>query len=228
MKRYWDYSEQGRAGMSSETVESLLKAELMEAGVEDVKPIELEAIPDVTVAKKVAWKVGYDSKYGSKSHFDCVFETQDQALAFVALKPQHSEYDYNIGSNYIYPVAVSGLCVEQAEMFDHASVLTVTPQLQQIAAIKKRNEELSNDFREKSKAISNVCDGVWENWHDCGSKKLDVERIQDTYREYLGICDGNADAAMKFLRKTFGDERVNRAIEWLGDNIGIDGEQQND
>lgn len=214
--------------MSSETVESLLKAELMEAGIEDVQPLELEEIPDVTVAKRVAWKVGYDNKYGSKSHFDCVFATQEQALAFVALKPQHSDYDYNIGNNYIYPVAVSGLCVEQAEMFDHASVLTVTPQLQQIAAIKKRNEELASEFREKSKAIANVCDGVWEDWNNCGSKKLDVERIHHTYSEYLGICDGNAEAAMKFLRKTFGDDRVNRAVEWLGEEFGVFGEKTND
>lgn len=221
MKRYWDFSEQERAEMTRENVESLLKFELMEAGVEAVAAVELEEIPEVTVTKKTMWRVGHDGRYSSKGNFDCLFDTQEQATAFTKLNPSWSDYDWEVGNNYTYSVKSTGLCIESVEVCDHASVLTVTPQLKNIAAIKKRNEQATSEFNEKAKKVESVCDGVWDDWFECGNKKADALRLRSNYNEYLGMCDGNAETAMKFLRKTFTDERVDRAIEWLGDDLGL-------
>lgn len=221
MKRYWDYSEQERAEMTRETVESLLKFELMEAGVEAVVAVELEKVPEVTVSKKTMWRVGHDTRYSSKGYFDCLFATQEQAAEFAKLNPSWSDYDWEVGNHYTYAVGSTGLCIESVEVFDHASVLTVTPQLKNIAAIKKRNEQATSEFNEKSKKVEATCEGVWDDWFECGNKKSDALKLQSNYSEYLGMCDGNSDIAMMFLRKTFTDERVDRAVEWLGEGLGL-------
>lgn len=219
MNRYWDLSEQERANLTHEQVESMITVELMEKGVVKVDRPDLQDLPDVDVGKKVAYKVGYDGKYSGKDYFDCVFETPEAAQAFMALLPAKANYDYNIGSQWRYFHPVSGLCVERHELCDHTSVLNVKSLLERREAIKKANAAAMSDYNIASKAVDVALSGMWEDYHDCKDTKRRCDMVLETFREYVGICDGDKQKAMVFLSKAYNPGQLEEARKWHSDDL---------
>ena len=216
MKRYWDYTERERSEMTSEQVEQLLAVELMEKGVARVDPPILDEVDKVEVPKRTFYGVKHAGRYGSEEAFDCVFDTADQADAFLALKPKYRSHDYSIGAEYdtamdsVLSLASFPLCQPQ-------DVTNVKSRIEKSKSAKSANDKKLDDYSKALKTVTSATEGVWEDWRNLRQQTYDMRKVIVTFDEYIRICDGDRDKAKTFLLKAFSEESVGKAFEWFAD-----------
>lgn len=216
MKRYWDLSEAERSNLTSEQVESMLVVECMEKGVARVERPTLEPVPEIEVKRRRYYKVGYDGRYGSKDYYNALFDTAEQAQAFVELAPMVLCNDYTIEEEHKYAQVCVGLCVQAVDLCLQESVLTVKSQIEKRAAAKKRNEQLLKVYNDAAKKVDDAVSGVWDDWRVCREKREEAEAVMKTFEEYVGLCDGNRGQAWTFLGKAYDEYRIADAVQWYG------------
>jgi len=220
MNRYWDYTEQERANMTRGEVDALCKVELMEKGVANVPPLEVEEVLQVEVEKRQWFGIEVEGKY-SGDMLNIVFATAEDANAFLALNPMVTDSDWQIGSEYVYAKPSGHAKIVPRELYVHQSVLTVKSQLEEREATKKRNEKLQNAYSEASKKVTEATSGVWEDWRECQQKKAEAEQVSKTLSEYADLCNGDLETAKKFLHKAYDEERLSEWGEWMAE-AGLD------
>ncbi len=211
MKRYWDFEERERAEMTMEQVESLLTAELMEAGVVRVESPVLLSVDPVEIPGTTLYgvKSGYYSLGGIGFR-----SPEDAATAVKLMVALDSSYiggkDYKVINENSDAITIEPVAIHsRADLANHKSAV------EKSAANKKANEAALVEYKKQTEAVDKVCDGVWDDWRDCQNTLADLRRVIRTLDDYTKTCDGDKSTAMKFLAKAFPAPQIQQAREWL-------------
>lgn len=218
MQRYWDFDESERASLTSEQVESLLNVELMEKGV--LKPVpptlESEQLPELP--KRQYFEVFRQGRYSGKDSCGVVFDTIEQAQAFIALKPLKIDSDYQIGSDIYFVRPMLDLSIQPNDLPTEQDALARKPQLSRVTKAREENNK-ARDAHEKAMKECRAAGGdVWEDWYRCRKQQGECQRLLDVFEDYKRTAGDDA-TALRFLRKVYSDLEISKAHEWFGREV---------
>ena len=221
MTTYWDLSERERAELSREDVERYVDAELMLKGVLRVKPPVLAAEPEVPQPTKRFFSVTVRGQYNSRDHVGVVFETLEQARAFVALAPMCLESEWLEGSSVQFvskarEPEIAEMAALTAEEKDAAKA-----DLSQANAIHAANERAKSQYEENLRKQNDALKGLWSDWCECRDKRVNLQKIADTFDDYVRTVGGDVAIASKFLSKVFPKSDIEDAAAWFGKPIVV-------
>ena len=208
MKSYWDHTEKERSEMTEERISSFIDIELMEKGVLKVEKPELrieEAMPEV---EKETW-------------YQCcglLFDTVEKAEALLALKPKKSDYDYKIGSDYLYVDNVSGMEIMHIQIIPKEKFDEILYRLKEVKVNKKYNEAALAEYNGRVKLVDNTVSDLWGDWNRCGDLAYEFARIMKTHDDYLKLCDGIEKIANEFLLKVYTPQQIIDCEKWFNDD----------
>ncbi len=217
MKTYWDYTDQERANFTEDQVRSLLDVELMEKGVLKPQPPVLQPLTtlDSLGGRVKYYGVSATGKYGSSDDFGVVFETIEQAEAFIALKPMKSDYDYQVGTNHQYTIPMRQPSIQVKEFYSFETINACKSELKKNAAAAEANSKAQSEYNTAVDAADKVTQGVWNDWHAQRNVKSSMERIVATYRDYLKLAGDDRNIALSFLEKAYPAEKIELVREWI-------------
>lgn len=205
--------------MTSEDVEAAIRRELMEQGVVAPEPARLKELSEVEVQSAPFYVVSMkpqDATYCDED-FDAVFETIEEAQAFVDLKPRKTDYNYSIGSKYPYTKKAVGYTIRPVSFYARSDVLgRVRDILVRNKEIEKSNTEEAERYEREMKAVGEISKPIWADYYDCKNKSADLLRIVRVYKQYLEDAENNAFIAMNFLGRAFTTDQIDEAREWHG------------
>lgn len=200
-----------------QAVESLMDAELMVAGVirvpkPDLLPTEEPEIPGTTF-------------FGIKSGYSVVsglgFRTADDAALVLKVGVALTS-DYIAGKSFVCESNRSDkLSIEKITVHCPAEITNHRSAMEKVAANKKHNESVLQQHKAASEAVEKIVSGVWENWRACQRKLVELQRVIQTFDQYLKICEGKSAIAMTFLQKAFPQPVIDEAIAWLRPALAI-------
>ena len=216
MKTYWDYSDKERSELTEQQVTSLLDVEMMEKGVLKPVPPILAPIstPDSIGVRRQYFGVKGKGKYGSDESLGICFETVEQAVAFLALKPLKEDYEYDVGSDYRYAKPVSEMAIETSELFAYETIMAAQSGLKKNKAARDENSRLQSEYQKACDTANKVTEKVWENWHKVRATRSELSRVVATFKEYETLT-GKRNLALTFLAKIFNQETIQEAREWF-------------
>lgn len=209
MKSYWDYSEQERAKLTEEQVEKLLAYELMEKGVLQVEPLQIEEAQPVDLPTRRVFVLHEADEYGSTSRLPLAFDTIEQAEATRdairhIVQTAYRETDRTRPARAVRIVAEE--LPTQDDVTARKAVLDARNELVQ------RNEAARREHEKACKAVADATSGVWDDWRACRDAEARYQKIRDTLAEYVRMTDGNEDMALAFLVKVFSAEEIKAAV----------------
>lgn len=218
MQTYWDLTEKERAALSREDVEKFGDAELMLKGVLKVQPLVLEPLPPVASPVKQCFRVRVGSKYQQVT-LDVGFDTAETAQAFLALKPLHVTQRWLKGKNVEACSPVDEHEIVAETMYTAAEVTDSTAALERRAAVETENETRQRAHDDAMKKQAEALEGMWSDWYECQRKVAQMQRVVDTFNDYVRIAGGKRDVAGTFLVKVFSREEIAEAAAWMGVKI---------
>lgn len=219
MRTYWDLSEKERAALAREDVEKFIDAELMTKGVLKVQPLVLEPAPLVPEPTTTAFEI---RRRGYGQHpYALLFASAEDAHACLALRPLLVDGEY-----------VDGKILNALRPLDDAEVVAVKlhtaaeRDAHKVDMLRKAEVENENDKRQRAhdeqvRKQDEVLRGMWTDWYDCQRKAHDMQRVVDTFNDYVRIAGGARDVAGVFLLKVFAADVIAEAAEWMGGEIPI-------
>jgi hypothetical protein len=219
---YWDLSEKERANLTREQVEGFAAFELMRLGVLAVAPLVLEEEPNVALPERKPYfrPSTSDKRYHSRNAWDVAFETQEQAAAFLALKPfhVHSHWTGNDSVACASPWPVDGGEIQVEQLPAEEAVAACAEQYRQLSSVRERNrkarEEHDKASREKNEALA----AMWSDWDQQRANQARLQRVISTWSEYQRLAGDDA-TARRFLAKVYEASAVREAAEWFGTEI---------
>ena len=197
MRKYDELSQAEKEELEEYKLNAYIDYELMELG-STPEPNEQKPIYPNGVKFQKFYQVG-----------SFLFETPKKAEALIALKPLTETYDYNIGYNvkFAREKANDELKIEIVELPTQESIMEYKEQLTEYN--HKYNEWESkknrNDRYEQNRL--KTINRIRGDFNKIQQIKQDRELITKPFEEYKTLAI-NDDAALTFLVKTFGKERV--------------------
>jgi hypothetical protein len=209
MKRYWDYSESERAKLTAEQVEKFLAYELMERGVLQVEPLNLEEPKPVSLPKRRVFLLREgDGAYGTMLNLG--FETIEQAEACRdAIRFIREQQGWQ-GPHFTRPVKALQIVSEDLPTDD--AVTAARSALEAESRIESANETARREYEAACKKVADATSGVWSDWRECQSVEARHQKIRDTLAGYVQMADGNEAMARAFLAKAFSPDEIEEAI----------------
>lgn len=216
MKNYWDFDHRERALMEQEQVEQLLDLELMSKGV--LKPKPPEYLPELKPALSTGdyYRVTFaGGRFGEES-LNVVFTDLEDAEAFINLMPLAVYQDYTIAMSTVQPAR--DMKIEPVSYATAASAEEVRAKLEKVRANAEQNKKLKEEYEKAVVAAREAVQDVWDDWHEMSQREAQFQRVLTTFREYRDMCTGDGALALEFLAKTFSQEAIDEAREWLGED----------
>jgi len=214
MKSYREHSQLERANMTSDDVENLLKIELMEAGIVEVKePAVPEKPPKFEPPVEMSvYQPSLDVDY--RRTLDFGFLNEDDAKLFAAMKIVYVEEDYSSKLKTAKETK-GGTSIALVEIVSRDS-------LKQARAAENVSSDVSNaynhalaDYQNYLNARDKVLDPVWEDWRDMRSIHMKSQQLLSVLNDYVDTCDGDEELALKFLKKAYTDKAIQDAYEFM-------------
>jgi hypothetical protein len=221
MKTYWDLSERERGELSSEQVEAFVDAELMSKGVLRPGPLVLLPVPSAPVPDANLFTLA------SMSHYDVYFRSEQDARAVAEMicrvqRKRLTPDDWSGPSALVMFGDDRDRTVQPVAIYTAG---TYTAALDSIARAANANEENKKRTEEHEKAVEaqrEALSSMWGDWHSCCTKARRMQKVRDTFAEYVRLCDGSETTAAKFLAKAFPQPEIEDARAWFGIAIPID------
>lgn len=208
MNSYWDLSEVDRARMTRDEVETYLGVHLMECGIaKPPQPVLEDATPPKLETTQF-FGIQYKGTFG-KTEAPFVFDTPEQASAFIDLSPRVIRDDYRIDSKTKWVGAGDmEFTIAPVELASEAGVNVVREHLQRVSAIKDRNRRIQDEYDKALERVTQSTSQVWNDWVEQTSKLRRADVVHATYAEYRDLCDCDVVLARKFLAKAYSEERI--------------------
>ena len=214
MKSYKEHSQLERANMTSDDVESLLKIELMGAGIVEV-PKPTKPVPPPKFEPALEGLVFQPTIHaGYERSLDFAFLNEEDSVAFAKMQIVKITEDYDVKLK----------TVEITEGQTKISIVSVVSE-EMLKQAKKAKKECSVDLTSYNSARYKhdeylvdrdaVLDPVWEDWRDMRSIHMKSQQLLSVFNEYVDTCDGDEELAMKFLKKAYTDKAIQEAYEFL-------------
>lgn len=195
-KSYWDYEEEERAKLSDTEVETLLKYELMEKGVLNPPPLELEPEEPSTIRRNPYYKVVLKFKSWSTDEIPVLFNNPIDARAFLEMDWVFEDYEH---CQHCARVRTEQE-IKSVELPWYQSVVEQQAAIQKAQSAKSRNERRTREHEEALRAVANATDAIWSDWHRCMNIAALHDGIRDVYHDYFEMVE-DSDVALKFLLK---------------------------
>lgn len=213
METYFDLSEKDRATLTEQQVQTYCDIALMQAHIrKPIPPMTMpESIRDLNVKTIQKWSAGAE---------ELLFDTREQAIAFLVLKPCTKSYDYSgAGYDFKFPKPLDAL-PSPVTVYDHEDVLAKVAELKKYREKKEEIEAAQTDFEKQSAAVNNATKGIWGDWYEMQRREREYRQVIDAFAEYKRLAGGDETIAETFLRKTYGD-KVGAAMEWFSVQEGV-------
>lgn len=209
MKRYWDYTESERAGLTEAQVEKLLAYELMERGVLQVEALKVEDVQPVEVpGRRVFLLREGDGSYGTM--LPVAFATIEQAEACREAITFIREQNGWQGPHYTRPVKALQVVSENLPTED--TITAKRTDLAEQARREQANASARREHEEASKKVAEATSVIWSDWRDCQAAEARRQKIRDTLADYVRMTDGDDTLARAFLAKAFPAEEIDEAV----------------
>lgn len=221
MQTYWDLSEQERALLSRADVERYVDAELMLKGVLRVKPPVATPEPEVPQPTKRFFSVLVRGQYNSRDHVGVVFETIEQARAFIALGPMRLDSEWLDGSSVQFVSPAREPEIIEMTVLTAAEKDAAKSELSSANAIHAANERAKAQYEQDLKKQNDALKGLWADWCACVERRANLQKIADTFDDYVRTVGGDTTIASKFLSKVFSPSDIEDAAVWFGKPIVV-------
>jgi len=213
MNKYWDLTNEERGKLSEDEVRATCKVELMEQGVINPTPPtlldETAPSPSTRMVYDVFRKGDYSYEREGVS-CDVVFESEEQARAFMDLEPMRLYDDHGTGTRYAK--ACIDLRVVTRDIAEESDVVKLRAVLEEAKQAKVTNDKAKVEYEKALTVAREAVEGIWEDWHACRERLTYLKRVRETYREYLDLTEGDEATAKRFLLKTYSDEDCQEAL----------------
>lgn len=198
MKLYEDIPEDQRHLLTRIEIDELCTAELATLGYTRPKVPVFEAENDVDINTKTFFFVDGE---GYSKDFNALFESAEDAKAFIALNPKKRDYVHNGGDVLYQAQAVCGLTISSVEMPTEADLLGVQPAKVEAAEARQRNATLRQEFETETKVCNDLVESVLTEWRDRIETERSRQALRDVFEEFVSLADGNQAVAAKFMLK---------------------------
>ena len=213
MQTYWDLTEQERANLTDDEMKYYGDIELMKAGLVRPVPPKLEDVGTVDVNTTEFYCLAYEGDYGHQNTLDLLFDTVEQANAFIALKPKKIKHDWQSGLDFAEDIAQPS--IKPTKIADTRELNRVQDTAKAIKDAKGRNEKATAEYQklanETSKALKDIDDDHWR----CHDLEREYQHILDTKAEFLRLSKGDEAIAMQFLLNKYRQEDIDAAEAWF-------------
>lgn len=224
MKDFEDLTDREVAELTEEELQAYQKMALMEAGC--VIPPAPKA-PDLVEPKAaLRQKVYYQVQAGKGSYKSviagAVFETLEQAQAFINLKPFDSDYDYRVGHQYKHAEPLKDPVIEPVTLYEKEDIDKIKPIL---VSNETKRKEHAEEVQERDKAVESaarITEWITNKWLECRQNQRHYTAVLATFAEYLAMTENDKSVATRFLVKAYGQETLRTVVEWFGENCGLD------
>ncbi len=210
---YWNLSEKARAALTQEQVEQFCGYALMEAGVLRVPPLELTPEPVTPEPQTLVYRVRKRDAFGRG--FDVAFTDALQAHRFAELAPLMVCNEWLGGSTVEYVEPMTPCEVVSVSVYSKPEIDLHKAALRKAAEIRKANEQATQEHAKATKAQDDALSGLWADWMLCRAKAAQMERVAETFAEYVKMA-GSEETAARFLAKAFPAPTIADAVEWFG------------
>lgn len=220
MNRYWDLSEKEKSLLTEEDVKAMVRVELMEKGVVNVEPPQIEEVVETILPTQTAFQLEIKKgEYGSADTIPIVWNKEEDAAtvlaAIVASNGQRMKSDYLGGEYRKYATQGIEVSMVVAEILNYQDIVNAKAEIEENAAKKRRNTDVKNEYDGALKEIREATEDLWADYWECVEKKRVMENHKKTFEEYVNLA-GDEDMATKFLLKAIGGEAANGLNEWFG------------
>lgn len=182
-------------------VEDIIAREIMEQGVKKVEE------PSSFILQKPALK----KKEKFYEANGVLFKTMGQAEKFAALQPYRKDYHWNIGSEFHYSQK-SNVRIEVVELYDETELLEMAQDLQDWNRAYQDWQTHKNRYDSYLRSKSRISKEVWDRVTKVRDANRELQEVRDAYEEYFTLANGDSYVAIKFLKKTYGEEKVHAAF----------------
>lgn len=214
-QRYWDLTDIERARLDDEAFDRYCDIELMRAGkVLPPAPERVEPTPVPEMKTKTYYQVtgqrDNGDSYAGRVDLDALFETEEDAQAFIALKPMAQGGDWYSGKTREY---IQPLHEYQIKSISLSSREEVESMRAAVDAVEKKNKRHRDAHKEWEK-IRNECQDITKALRDdrsaCWDMLDNARSLVRVFDRFMELSD-DADIALKFLK----EGRDLRAILWM-------------
>jgi len=206
---YWDHEPRARALMTREDVQKFIDFELMSKGVLKIEAPTLQEIVPVEIKTETFYKV-------QNGYYDVIcFRTLEEANTFLTLHPFKSDYSYEAGSRLYYASPQTDLTIQPVSLATKADYMNALAQMKANQATETANAQLEKEFQESAKAMEDVTNGLFEDWHEQQATERRAQKIPETWNRYLAMSKHDPEIATQFLLKLFTAEDIQAAAGWL-------------
>lgn len=214
MKMIEDMTDREIAALTEDEIENQVALEMMREGVKHVLPPQLETVPEMPAASSVTvWEVSLKHKNGYTETALAAFESPEMAQSFCDLRPATIQSDYN---SDMYHLRIGELLIASRSVLSKEDYDKLRSIEKAHKEATERNEKRSEDYLKEREASVVIRSWTHNEWYRCLNIKADMERIAETYENYLGHTKGDARMACTFLLKAHTQEEIIQASEWTG------------
>ena len=181
-------------------VEDIIAREIMEQGVKKVEE------PSPFILSKPALK-----KQKFYSVEGVLFKTLSQADKLAALQPYRKDYHWTIGSEFHFSKK-SNVRIEEVELYDETELLEKAQDLQAWTRAYQDWYTEKSRYDSYLRSKSRISKEVWDRVTNVRAANRELQEIRDAYEEYFTLTNGDSYVAIKFLKNTYGEEKVHAAF----------------
>ena len=205
-RTYWDVPEGERHSLTEEDLAQFCKIELAEAGYVYPKPPQV--LPEDP--PQVPTSTFYRPQLDRYIRMSIAFTTMEEAAAFLKLNAIEVTDDYRTDTSYSKPIA--GMTLEPVELPTEAQLDAVKQALAEAKGNKDVNAKARQEFDKNVSQCDNLVESVRSDYRDRISHEFSLQRVRDTFAEFLEIAHGNSLIATRFLLKQHERETIVEAV----------------
>ncbi len=205
-RTYWDVPEGQRHSLTDEDLEQFCKVELAEAGYVYPKPPKV--LPEN--APTIETTTFYQPMLDRYNRLNIAFATMEGAAAFLKLQAVEVADDYRTDTRHSKPIA--GMSIEPVELPTETQLDSVKQALAEAKGNKEANRKAREEHDKDVRACDDLIESVRENFRNRVAHEDQLQRVRDTFAEFLEIAGGDALIATRFLLKQRSQENVAEAL----------------
>jgi hypothetical protein len=217
---YWDLSQRERSELSYEDVEKYVAYELMRQGVSKVpEPIYQDEGPEIKMPEEeMVYEVDCDHRQIA------MFELQKDAISFIETLNTLSFGDTKTVSIYDYRSRKTNpkhfvpsnkdFSVTPVIVYNKSELDTIHEELTKRAAIIDSNSALRNEYEKATKEVNTHLTEMWDDWKELVETGTEYRNKKETLEEFITMCDGNEELAVKFFLKGTDMDTAREMCKW--------------
>jgi len=216
MKIYWNLTEKERSELTSDQVETFVRAELMTLGILKPEPCVLDPVPPVPKPTQQYFHI----RCGDHP-LDVAFDRIEDAKSFLNFCQLRIDRAYVGHAVHSVAVRIEPMEIVSSPMFSQEEFASAKDILRSADAIVASNKKKQGEYQAAEQKRHEALRNLMDDWNECRSKAIRLKRVVDTFSEYKDIAGGDGGIAARFLAKVFTRSAICEAAQWFGEVIEV-------